>query len=176
MPHCFWVIYNNTNGVFGVFFSSTTIDLQVKDYITPGKTNFRNSKGLLLADNQFTINSQVVPFYKWGLGSGQTIFGKPSNNWVTSSSDIIQGKKYQGLNRDDVPYFQGETQSTLPFPKNDLYERGYLFNYKNDSYAPNEFTNMETKFLVGAPFHFYFGIVKGASAMDRFVKKYVRQE
>ena len=170
------VIYNNTNGVFGVFFSSTTIDLQVKDYITPGKTNFRGSDGLLLADNQFTINSQVVPFYKWGLGSGLTIFGKPSNNWVTSSSDIIQGKKYQGLNRDDVPYFQGETQSTLPFPKNDLYERGYLFNYKNDSYAPNEFTNMETKFLVGAPFHFYFGIVKGASAMDRFVKKYVRQE
>ena len=51
-----------------------------------------------------------------------------------------------------------------------------IFNYKNDSYAPNEFTNMETKFLVGAPFHFYFGIVKGASAMDRFVKKYVRQE
>lgn len=170
------VIYNNTDGVFGVFFSSTTIDLQVKDYITPGKTNFRRFDGLLLADNQFTINSQVVPFYRWGLDGGQTIFGKPSNNWATNNLDIIQGKKYQGLNRDDVPYFQGETQSTFSFPKNDSYERGYLFNYKNDSYAPNVFPNMNTKFLVGAPFHFYFGIVKGASAMDRFVKKYVRQE
>jgi len=168
------VIYNNANGVFGVFFSSTTIDLQVKDYITPGKTNFRGSNGLLLAENQFTINSQVVPFYQWGLKSGNTIFGKPENNWETNRVDILQNIKYQGLNRDNVPYFQGETQSTLPYPKNDLYERGYLFNYKNNSYEPDVFPNMSTKFLVGAPFHFYFGIVKGSSAMDRFVKKYVR--
>jgi hypothetical protein len=28
------------------------------------------------------------------------------------------------------------------------------------------------KFIVGAPFHFYFGIVKGESALDKFKAKY----
>jgi hypothetical protein len=29
-----------------------------------------------------------------------------------------------------------------------------------------------SRFLVGAPFHFYFGIMKGNSALDKFKTKY----
>ena len=32
------------------------------------------------------------------------------------------------------------------------------------------------KFLVGAPFHFYFGVTKGASALDKFKTKYSANE
>jgi hypothetical protein len=29
-----------------------------------------------------------------------------------------------------------------------------------------------SKFLVSAPFHFYFGIIKGQTALDKFKTKY----
>ena len=34
----------------------------------------------------------------------------------------------------------------------------------------------EAPFTVGDPFHFYFGLKKGASAMDKFRIKYVNTE
>jgi hypothetical protein len=35
---------------------------------------------------------------------------------------------------------------------------------------------MKDKFMVGAPFHFYFGVTKGASALDKFKQKYLPNE
>jgi hypothetical protein len=29
------------------------------------------------------------------------------------------------------------------------------------------------RYTFGAPFHFYFGLIKGSSAMDLFIQKYV---
>jgi hypothetical protein len=33
-------------------------------------------------------------------------------------------------------------------------------------------TTSPNKFIVGAPFHFYFGTIKGQTALDLFKKKY----
>jgi hypothetical protein len=39
-----------------------------------------------------------------------------------------------------------------------------LFSYNAGTYPP--------QFLVGAPFHFYFGINQGLTALDKFKTKY----
>ena len=61
---------------------------------------------------------------------------------------------------------------------NDLNRRGYIFNVSNDTV--NEFSQTyksqgpiySSRFVVGAPFHFYFGTVVGASAIEKFKTKY----
>jgi hypothetical protein len=35
---------------------------------------------------------------------------------------------------------------------------------------------MKSKFMIGAPNHFYFGLFKGKSAMDLFKTKYLPNE
>jgi hypothetical protein len=161
----------------GIFFSSTTVDLQNKDFLTPGVIDFRPSNNANAITYPYGIKSQYVPFYKWGLDqpSIQSIFGSQYNNWVTTqSSDIntsgIFGYKYQSLDRRNVgspSYFIGSnTQAS------DIYQRGYIFNVNpNGSYSYNAGT-YPNKFLVSAPFHFYFGINKGLTALDKFKTKY----
>jgi hypothetical protein len=58
----------------------------------------------------------------------------------------------------------------------DLNKRGYIFsvdpvtgNYSSTGVKSN-------KFIVGAPFQFYFGIIKGESALDKFKTKYAISE
>jgi hypothetical protein len=63
---------------------------------------------------------------------------------------------------------------------NDLTARGYIFQVDGNRTAyPTtggkyiwDQQPIPPKFLVGAPFQFYFGPVKGASALDRFKTKY----
>jgi large exoprotein involved in heme utilization and adhesion len=56
----------------------------------------------------------------------------------------------------------------------DIYQRGYLFSVNsNGSYSTTEGNlNGGNAFLVGAPNHFYFGVIKGESALDKFKTKY----
>ena len=49
-------------------------------------------------------------------------------------------------------------------------------NNGNYSINNNSNQNFPHKFLVGAPFHFYFGIIKGESALDKFKTKYLADE
>jgi hypothetical protein len=44
-------------------------------------------------------------------------------------------------------------------------------SYGNFNYSLNG-GNYETKILVGAPNHFYFGVIKGETALDKFKEKY----
>ena len=74
------------NPTMGIFFSSTTFDLQNKDYLSPGIINFRPSNNANAITYQYGIKSQRVPFYQWGLNGGNTIFGTEKNNWVTTNS------------------------------------------------------------------------------------------
>jgi hypothetical protein len=71
--------------------------------------------------------------------------------------------------------------------------RGYIFNYDpaldfyiNDlntgpngvnptSSPPPSYPN-NYDFTVGAPFYFYFGLIKGETAIDKFASKYIRRE
>jgi hypothetical protein len=174
----------------GVFFSSTTFDLQNKDFLSPGIINFRSPFSTNVNTFQYGIKSQVVPFYQWGLFTGDTtntIFGSEKNNWDTSqsASNLSEGifsERYQSLNRrnPDVPgnpsYFMASNAMGL----SDTYQRGYIFGVdSNGEYAFNLNPNSANyaggttpKFLVGAPNHFYFGTIQGESALDKFKTKY----
>jgi len=175
-------VYVNTEGksFIGIYYSSTTGNLQFKDYISPGRIDFRGpAPNEQLYPYSYGIKSQVVPFYQWGPGakSAQTIFGSELSNWQTNSGDIVQGKLYQGLDRLSIQtpsYFKGANASI-----SDTFARGYIFEV-NAVPTPNatQFTFstgdgvLPNKFIVGAPFHFYFGLIKGQTALDKFKTKY----
>ena len=97
------------------------------------------------------------------------------NNWLTNESNTINTSgivkyNYQSLSRRNVgipSYFIGPNTAL-----SDIYERGYIFNVDSSgqySYTAQPYPN---KFLVSAPYHFYFGLIKGESALDKFKTKY----
>jgi hypothetical protein len=166
--------------IMAVWFSSTTEDLQTKDYLTPGRINFRGTDNVGYYPYPYGIKSQLVPFYQWRLASGSsTIFGNQNNTWATNSQDIIQSK-YQSLDRSttDTKYYLNGTSVA-----NDLTARGYIYSVDGNvvSYPTvgGRYTSTpqtSNRFLVGAPYQFYFGVVKGESALDRFKTKYSLDE
>jgi hypothetical protein len=163
------------NPTIGVFFSSTTQNLQFKDFLSPGRIDFRSTPTSNFTPYSYGIKSQEVPYYKWELKNSSTIFGTELNNWATSQSQIGQSR-YQSLDRTTSTYYQG--QGIV----NDLNKRGYIFKVQGDStlvagsvYDRVRSTENNT-FLVGAPFHFYFGLIQGATALDKFKTKYALDE
>jgi len=161
------------NPVMAVWFSSTTEDLQTKDYLTPGRINFRTPNNSANYPYPYGIKSQVVPHYQWQLrdNNNNLIFGSQTNNWATGTNDIVQGKRYQSLDRTSLitpNYFIPPTVTA-----NDLNARGYIFsNDVSGNYVSAITNSSPNKFIVGAPFHFYFGTIKGQTALDLFKTKY----
>jgi hypothetical protein len=158
----------------GIFFSSTTFDLQNKDFLSPGIINYRtNINSNTFATYEYGIKSQKVPFYQWGLKGGNSIFGTENNNWETTRSDIFS-QNYQSLSRRTVnttsnpSYFMDSNSQGL----GDIYQRGYLFGVDSSGKYSSTLNGEKPKFLVGAPNHFYFGVIKGESALDKFKTKY----
>jgi hypothetical protein len=166
--------------IMAVWYSSTTQDLQTKDYLTPGRIDFRGSNNVGYYPYPYGIKSQLVPFYQWKLASGSsTIFGNQNNTWATDTADIIQNN-YQSLDRTgtSTKYYLNGTSLA-----NDLTARGYIYSVDGNvaSYPTvgGRYTSTpqtSNRFLVGAPYQFYFGVVKGESALDRFKTKYSLDE
>lgn len=166
-----------SNPTMAVFFSSTTENLQNKDFITPGVIDFKLTPPPVL-QYPYGIKSQYVPFYQWGLkqnAPNQYVFGSDLNNWVTTESSDpnksgIFGFNYQSLSRQNITlpsYFIGSNTQL-----DNTYERGYIFNVdSNGNFSANAGTYPD-KFLVGAPYQFYFGVIKGQTALDKFKTKY----
>jgi hypothetical protein len=157
----------------GVFYSSSEADLQLKDHITPGRVNFRKIETNALVRQNYDNKSQDVPFYSWNLDkTSRTIFGTEKNNWGTAQTDI-KNKKYQSLER--IKFTSGDTKtdyfSDSSYDLSYNNDRGYIFAQKNNEYNRNDRGGIDS-FIVGAPFHFYFGTVKGESALDKFKTKY----
>jgi hypothetical protein len=157
--------------VIEVWFSSTTQDLQSKDFLTPGRIDFRPENNDGYYPYPYGIKSQVVPFYQWRLTTQTPIFGSELNNWATDYVDIVQDKQYQSLDR-LTNYFQSlSAPVSQSNNSNDTYKRGYIFSVNsNGDYS--ETGAASSRFIVGAPFHFYFGVIKGESALDKFKTKY----
>jgi hypothetical protein len=161
----------------GIFFSSTTVDLQNKDFLTPGIIDFRPSNNANAITYEYGIKSQTTPFYQWGLRqpSTQSIFGSELNNWLTDQSPSNIGivkYKYQSLSRRNVgipSYFVGANTAI-----SDIYQRGYIYSVNSSGGYSASVSGIQTpeKFLVSAPFHFYFGLIKGETALDKFKIKY----
>ena len=53
-------------------------------------------------------------------------------------------------------------------------KRGYIYNSTIGGATDEAFPQgQSTTFLVGAPYHFYFGLGKGKSAINRYITKYI---
>lgn len=155
--------------VMAVWYSSTTQNIQTKDYLTPGRIDFRATPTSNFSPFLYGNKSQVVPFYRWQLNGGATIFGTQDNNWKTDRASILQSG-YQSLDRmvlSNPTYFQSSTSPNT----NDLFRRGYIFSVDANGNYSNVAALNQT-FIVGAPFQFYFGTIKGKSALDNFKTKY----
>jgi hypothetical protein len=166
------VLGTPNNPVMAVWFSSTTEDLQTKDYLTPGRINFRTPNNSANYPYPYGIKSQVAPHYQWELrnNTNNLIFGSQLNNWATGPNDIVQNRRYQSLDRISLitpNYFIPPTVTA-----NDLNARGYIFSNDISGNYVSTITTSPNKFIVGAPFHFYFGIIKGETALDLFKTKY----
>jgi len=171
-----YFINTPSQSILGVFFSSTTEDLQYKDFITPGRILFRPNNTPNAIPFVYGLKSQTVPFYRWSLDQPSNlpnIFGSQLNNWSTGNSDIFSWK-YQSLDRlktNQASYFIGSNTQL-----NDTYARGYIFNVDNNGLNSLTSGTYPDRFLVGAPNHFYFGLINGATALDRFKQKYLADE
>jgi hypothetical protein len=167
---------NSNMIMMGIYFSSSTEDMQIRDYITPGRV-IRYNTGL----NQFAydytpIKSQVVPNYKWNINPGLSIFGSQTNEWATDGISI-KALHYQKMERYSSDYPKGATGS---YAGSDAYNaRGYLFSVSNltatGGNAIYQLTPATTPnpALGGAPWYFYFGAKKGATAINKFYTTYI---
>jgi hypothetical protein len=167
------IIGTASNPTIAVWYSSTTENLQTKDYLTPGRINFRGENNVGYYPYPYGIKSQVVPFYQWKLDPiNGTIFGTQNNDWATNRDDIVQDRPYQSMDRLTISIPTYFTPSDYSPGVNDLIARGYIFSVDLSGNYQDAIGKSSIKFMVGAPFHFYFGTVKGASALDKFKTKY----
>jgi hypothetical protein len=176
---------------FGLLLTGITQD---RDYISPRRTIW-NPQATIDTPQQYNfteipVKSQEVPFYLWKLikmnnENGQpidygTIFGSQNNNWVTNYPDSTGEfnnsffqHKYQKLDRfnNASRYFQVDGNLAANY-------RGTLINFDSNNVPTDTIPtqNFNPQFLVGAPNHFYFGLKRGGSALDRFLIKYVNTE
>lgn len=165
---------------FGVIYSGEN---QFRDYITPRRKIWDLNSTLPFTDSQVnyipSVNSQNVPFYQWNdiYSDSNTIFGHQNNNFSTNETIFFQ-HSYQLLDRtnDNSKYFKPNVNLSAAY-------KGFIANFTADTsvnpsiYGPTEdlttgFSSPD-KITVGAPFHFYFGLIKGSSALDLFITKYV---
>jgi hypothetical protein len=163
--------------VVGVFFSS---DTETRDYISPGREIFIDTP-TKFGYNTFGHKTQQVPMYRWEIKQGDSkspsIFGGEMNNWLTSPSDFYV-TPYQGIDRlNDSTYFASEVNHPTGQRPGYIYNSIPLkdFNGNVTGFTYTGYTkpplNASNKIVVGAPYHFYFGLKKGKTAFDIFVTK-----
>jgi hypothetical protein len=160
-------IYISTAGkpTMGVFFTSSTENRIV---VSPGVTTFTPT-----LTNFFGYpKTQEVPFYQWKLTQPNpgppTIFGSENNQWNTN---LIGGgfykQKYQSLSFVEPPISQY-------FNNLNTGKKGFIYNSTTNGDTDETFPQgQQTSFLVGSPYHFYFGLGKGKSAINRYITKYI---
>jgi hypothetical protein len=166
--------------IMGLFFQADESELRYRKIMSPGIETYNFSP---LIEQKFGYpKSQVVPHYKWFITTPDiytgtpNIFGSEDNNWYTNSSfpTGFFSKKYQDLDFTSP----GEKYQT------NLTKLGYIasFDINGDPLPITPLANIaqgdpSTNFLdsvvVGAPYHFYFGLNNGKTAINRFYKLYV---
>jgi hypothetical protein len=155
---------SNGDPVVGIFFTSQTIDRKI---VSPGTTTF----GPNLTNTFGYPNTQEVPMYKWKFDDTSSIFGNQKNDWFTDL-DVTNLKmystKYQSMDFVQTDYFWANNGPNL----------GYIYNYQSDGVTPNpSWPQSNTqRSVVGAPYHFYFGLNKGKSAINRYITKYIGEQ
>jgi hypothetical protein len=164
------VLGSATEVFLGVLFSATT---QNRIALTPGTATFGNIQQLIGYPK-----TQTVPMYNWEIRNDQgnatvstsTIFGTQYNDWLTDFPTGIPpmySTPYQEMSFNGADYFQATNGPST----------GYIMNYditgQRDSAWGNPSNQNKANFVVGAPYHFYFGLGKGKTALNRFITKYI---
>ena len=170
------------NPVIGVFYTGDTED---RDYVTPGREVFIDTPKKF-GFNQFGRKSQVVPMYKWKIdvptspNTTSNIFGSENNDWYTGEGNpkAFSSYEYQSIDRlrNDTYFQSNRTKPSVQRP-------GYIYSSSALTSNTGEITgftydatftyfNNNDTFLVGAPFHFYFGLKIGKTALDKFIRDY----
>ena len=173
--------------IMGLFFQVNENETYYRKIMSPGIETY-NFNPLIEEDFGYP-KSQEVPHYRWQIklppvyAGTPNIFGSENNNWFTTTYPIVtpnnnsQGfffKKYQ-----DLDFVTGGEKYTTQTTKN-----GFISNYVNGvpQYLSTNVTQGQPSssfldsIIVGAPYHFYFGLNNGKTAIDRFFKLYVVNE
>ena len=155
--------------VVGIFFSANTIN---RDLISPGRQTFQDNTAVGFLENTYSFRDQKIPYRAWEtqVGDPKSIFGTQLNDWLDIKEVTVKAVPgYQSIDRlNGLPTFPSDTSTpTTQIP-------GFIYNseiindqitLKNDGYSG--------PLLVGAPYHFYFGLKVGKSSMNKFIDKYV---
>jgi hypothetical protein len=166
----------------GLFYSSQTEELRYRKIMSSGIETYNFNP---LFEEKFGYpKSQEVPHYKWQIKkpaivlNTPNIFGSEDNNWYTTTyGNTFFSKKYQDLNFTSLNEKYITTQTKL----------GFIASYgiNNNPLPITPLTNItqgdprtdpNEAVVVGAPYHFYFGLNNGKTAINRFYKLYVGVE
>ena len=166
--------------VFGIFYNGNE---QSRDYISPNRTVYDDTAdiGDPCAIGSIPVTTQTVPFYLWQLndnGSRSNIFGAQSNDWKFDTFSY----GYQKIDR-LIPYADSKIYQPSPNINQIKYHKGWIYNVEpiinpateEFDYKPEPALPL-VPYLFGAPYYFYFGLINGASAFDRFSAKWIDTE
>jgi hypothetical protein len=159
--------YDDGKPVIGIWFDSDVISRRIFGEGT--ETIGTNVLGL--TSNFGYPNSQTIPYYKWTVNvvgnNNLNLFGTEFNDWHTGN---IYKSKHQGTE------FFSDSTNTYMYPDN-LYGLGYIFNREADgdplNQLPSNTFNINSTYKHGSPFHFYFGLKRGKSAINKYIRKYI---
>jgi hypothetical protein len=167
------------HNVFGVFYKSNT---QLRDWLSPHRLVI--SENGLVSNNCTYDNSpiftQEVPFYQWEIkqnaGVGETpnpdsIFGDQKNEWSTDAP-VFFTRGYQSMDRLDSDYMQPVDGSIY------TYHKGYIYNVVSGDISPQppQAGGPDRIVTPSGPYYFYFGLLRGKSAYDRFLVKWIKSD
>ena len=149
---------SSKDAIIGIWFTGETAQ---RKELGPGKITI----GTVSSEFSYP-NAQEVPSYRWEVKSDNKSgwFGTQLNTWATDTSDLIV-VKYQDENFVGITDYAKSSNTGLGL--------GYLYNEPPNAPTPIPTFNGGNKFRVGSPFHFYFGLKRGKSAMNRFITKFV---
>ena len=165
--------------IMGLFYSSQTEELRYRKIMSSGIETYNFNP---LFEEKFGYpKSQEVPHYKWQIKKPaisvglNNIFGSEDNNWYTNYyGNGFFSKKYQDLDFTSNSEKYQTTNTKLGFIASYNLTGGtqpYTALSSILQGAPS--TNINDAIIVGAPYHFYFGLHNGFTAVDRFFKLYV---
>jgi hypothetical protein len=181
------------DSIIGLYFSS---DTQIRDYVSPRRTIYVDTDPQPYPNYDFNyipVKTQMVPFYGWvTYGSNQTIFGTQQNDW-NNHSNVSPFPKFYYQQLDRLDQVQISNYMASLSNNQSQYLKGHIYNVDTTGsivdgggipianptvypVSPSANASGERLISVGAPFHFYFGLIKGATAYDRFVTKWVKGE
>lgn len=141
----------------GIWFDSDLID---RKELNPGITTFGNDPETSPTNFFGYPGSQIVPYYRWKIESDNGLFGTELNTWYT---DEIYSTNYQNAPHNSSGYMVPQYGPAY----------GHIFNQSSNDPELDQLPPGGTKIKVGSPYHFYFGLKIGKTALNKFLSKYL---